>query len=110
MVKTLEESVRSVVNVVDERFEIIIIIDGGSTDGSLDILDRLDKEFNNIRIMKLPASKSRNLGKDRDISIRMSKRKYIISHVDCDDTYDERIMGLAESYNQIDEQVNFDLG
>lgn len=109
MVKTLEESVRSVVNVVDERFEIIII-DAGSTDGSLDILDKLDKEFENIRIIKLPASKSRNLGKDRDISIRMSKGKYIISHVDCDDTYDERIVGLAEAYNQIDEQVNFRFG
>ena len=40
----------------------------------------------------------------------MYKRKYILSHVDCDDTYDERIVGLAEGYNQIDEQVNFYLG
>jgi glycosyltransferase involved in cell wall biosynthesis len=109
MDETLRESLQSVLGAVDERFEIIVV-DGGSTDDSVEILDEFDKKYHNLRVIRLPPSSERNLGKDRDISVKIASGEYVLTHIDCDDKYDHRIVDLAEAYKQIDEQVDFKFG
>ncbi|MFA1610787.1 glycosyltransferase [Halobellus rubicundus] len=109
MGETIEESLRSILNAVDDRFEVVVV-DGGSTDDSIDILRKINQEYECLRFISLPQSKTRKLGRDRDISIRYSNGKYVLLHIDCDDKYDERIVDLAEAYKQMDEKIDFRFG
>lgn len=109
MENTLEESLRSVLNQVDGRFEVIIV-DGGSTDGSISILDRLKDIYSNLRVILLPNNPQRSLGTDRHISIKNANGQYVLTHIDCDDRFEEGIVPFSEIYHQIHQQVDFDFG
>ena len=109
MAETLEESLRSVLDQVDERFEVIVV-DGGSTDGSISILERLDAEYEIFRFLALPPDDDRKLGMDRHISVKEARGEYVLLHIDCDDRFNEGIVNFAEVYRQIDQQVDFQFG
>jgi len=79
--KTLEASVNSILTQTFEDFEFIII-DDGSTDSSLSIVNRLKREDNRIKLIK----NSRNIGLTKSLNkaLKVSKGKYIARH-DADD-------------------------
>lgn len=104
---TIEQSVRSIVNQLDQNFELLIV-DGGSNDGSVDILRNLEREYPNIRIISLPENEDRHLGADRQISIEAAAGDYVLFDLDCDDRYNEGIVDFVEVYHQIEEQRNSD--
>lgn len=99
MAETLEESLRSILDQIDERFEVLVI-DDRSTDGSQEILDKLEEEYEIFRWIR---GDNRNLGEARAQANREAKGEYILTQLDTDDLY---IEGIIDDFIQIFEQLN----
>lgn len=101
MEHTIEKALRSVLNQIDNRYEVIVV-DDGSTDRSLEILERLETEYRNLRVFALPKEKERTLAQTRNISVSYARGKYLILHIDCDDYWYPYINDFVEVYHQIE--------
>ena len=100
MADTLEISLSSIFEQIDDRFEVIVI-DDGSTDGSLAILDSLKFKHLNLRYYPLPKNGQRKLGFTRNISIQKAQGDWVILHLDADDLIGEGIISFVESVLRI---------
>lgn len=107
MAGTLREAIESVLHQTDDRFEILIV-DGGSDDGSLAVLEKLEREYDRVRHVALPPSEDRQLGADRWVSINEARGEYIVTDVDCDDVYREGLKDFVNVFHEIEEQLDFD--
>ncbi len=107
MADTLERSLKSILNQIDDRFEMIVI-DDGSVDNSVNILKNLSKEYKNLRYLHIEPDKNRNLGETRNISFENSRGKYILESLDTDDIYEKGIKDFVEIFHQIEKNVVFD--
>lgn len=101
METTIERSLKSILNQIDNRFEVLVV-DGGSSDNSLSILSKLQDEYEMLRVIKLTRDINRKKGADRDCSIRMARGKYVILHVDCDDVYENFLIDWVFCFHQIE--------
>jgi len=92
MADTLERSLRSIIEQVDrDKFEVVVV-DGGSTDGSRDILHSLQKEYPNLRAILDRSDECDHLGGDRNISFEESRGEYVLESLDTDDQYFDGIV------------------
>lgn len=94
MAETLEASLRSMIDQVDDRFEVVVV-DGGSTDGSQKILRRLEAEYPNLRAVLDRTDEADWLGGDRNISFEESRGEYVLESLDTDDRYYD---GIVEDF------------
>lgn len=108
MAETLEESLRSVLNQITDEFEVLVV-DGGSTDGSVEILATLEAEYQSLRYIELEPNPKRRLGGDREVSVRKANGEYLLLHIDADDHYDDAILDFVTLYHQIEKQVGEDV-
>lgn len=92
-VETAEESLSSIIGQIDDRFEVVVV-DQGSTDGSLKILESLEQR-GKIRLYR---QKVRNRGLGRQLAFAMSKGGCIIANMDTDDVYEPRLGDLLSVY------------
>jgi len=98
MVDTIEESLRSMADQVDpEAFEVVVV-DGGSTDGSRDILRELAAEYPHLRAVLDRSDECNWLGGDRNISFQESRGEYVLESMDTDDYYFD---GIVEDFLRI---------
>lgn len=81
MEDTLATSALSLITQLPEDSELVII-DGGSTDGSKDIIENLVSEFDNVRAKD---SIFDTLGQDRNLGSRIASGEIVIHQFDCDD-------------------------
>ena len=103
MVETLEASLRSMADQVDpDRFEVVVV-DGGSSDGSRDVLRELDAEYPHLRAVLDRSDECNWLGGDRNISFQESRGDYVLESLDTDDFYHE---GVIEDFVAIFEALN----
>lgn len=91
-VESVRQSLESILDQVDDRFEIIVV-DNYSNDGSLEIL----REYQDKRVKLIVKKCSRGLG--RQTAIRNSRGKYIISHMDMDDVFEPNLVRLLQIYH-----------
>lgn len=104
MADTLRRSLTSVLDQVDDRFEVLVV-DDGSTDESPEILDDLSGEYDQLRWIRLEPDPSRHLGKTRNVSVEEAAGDHVILHLDADDEFpDGAIADLVAVYEQIREQ------
>ena len=106
MASTLEICINSILGQIDERFEIVII-DDGSSDNSLNILQRLQDSDSRVKLVALPDDRKRKLGSTRNVSIAEASGEWVILHLDTDDRIDEGLIEFVESVlliNSIDAQ------
>lgn len=106
MEETLEESIRSIIDQVTDEFEVFVV-DDGSDDGSSEILQKLNQEYDNFRFESLEYDENRHLGITRNISFKLSKGEYILESLDTDDRYNKGIMDFVEVFHQLEEQLDF---
>ena len=107
MVDTLEGSVRSMVDQVDpERYEVVVV-DGGSTDGSQDVLRDLENEYENVRAVLDRTDEANYLGGDRNVSFEEARGEYVLESLDTDDRYfDGVIEDFVSIYHQLEPGVD----
>jgi len=79
----LEACVTSVVTGLDSDYEILVI-DDGSTDGTVDIAKRLVKQNPEVRLLRHPGNINRGVAASRNLGLFFSIGEYI-SFIDADD-------------------------
>jgi len=86
MSDTIEMSLLSILEQIDSQFEIVLV-DDGSSDNSIEIVKKLQLNFNNLRLIVLKKDRQRKLGFTRNMAIENAKGKYVMLHLDCDDVF-----------------------
>lgn len=108
MADTLERSLRSILDQLDERFEVVVV-DGGSDDGSLTVLSELSEEYDALRVVELDPDPDRHLGADRNWSFREADGDHVFESLDTDEVYYENVVvDFAEIYDQLRTQLDFE--
>lgn len=90
----LKRSLESILNQIDERFEVVIV-DSISSDGSLDIL----KQYSRMGVIKLMSERCTR-GRGRQLAFDHSKGQYVLSNFDMDDTFFPVIGRLLNIYHR----------
>ena len=101
MADTIYRAVSSVALQLTSEFEIVLV-DDGSSDRSLEVMDSLQTRFPFIRIVPLQRDRNRKLGETRNISIREARGEYCLLHIDCDDVYEHHLISWIAVFHQIE--------
>lgn len=105
--KTLEKSLRSVLDQIDARFEIVVIDE--STDSSPQILKRLEFEYpEKLKSYYYGTKPLKSIGAARNMSITKATGGYCIMHIDCDDIWYPYINYFADVFLEIEKFVKID--
>lgn len=107
MEDTIQQSILSIYNQLDEDFEILVV-DGGSSDKSIEKVKSLQFFLKNLRLIELKRNKKNLLGHDRNISINESNGEYVLLHLDCDDIYAPFIKTWVKVYHIIEKAYGSD--
>ena len=91
---TIEASMASITGQIGMDYEVVVV-DQGSTDGSLQYLERLASEGKII----LQRQKRHNRGAGRQLAFEKASGEYIISNMDMDDTFRPFLKGLVAKYH-----------
>ena len=105
MDSTLDLSLKSIINQLNDDYEVVVI-DDGSDDNSLNILSDIKNNFSNFRFIPLIRERARKLGETRNISIKAARGKYVILHLDADDIWDKYIRSFVSIYHEIEKRLN----
>ena len=108
MADTIRKSLLSILKQVDKNFEVLII-DDGSTDDSVTIINELKKEYKTLRLISLKRNIFRQLGETRNISVREAKGKYVILHVDTDDLWEPYIKSFIYLFHKLENVIKKDV-
>ena len=107
MADTIEAALKSVLDQLDDRYEVIVI-DDGSSDSSREKLDKISKEYSNLRYVPLVRDFRRRLGETRNISIEAARGKYVILHVDADDLWEPYIDSFTRVFHDLSKRLEFE--
>jgi len=105
MSSTLKESLSSILDQLDEKFEVIVV-DDGSNDNSLTILYDMQKNYPILKVIPLLRDNRRKLGETRNVSVRASSGIYVLLHLDTDDTWDPYIVSFTKIYHDLEKRLN----
>ena len=100
MADTLECSLRSLFKQLDDRFEVVVV-DDGSSDGSLEVLRRMQQE-RTIKIVSLKRDSKRKLGATRNISVKEASGTYVLLHLDCDDVFGPYLIDFTQVFHRLE--------
>lgn len=99
MVDTVARSLTSILEQVNDDYEVVVI-DDGSTDGSVDVLRELEKKYQNLRVVT-DAGNS-NHGEARQHAIELANGEYVLSSLDADDEFTPCIQQFVSLYHQLE--------
>lgn len=97
MSDTVESSIRSIYRHTDEQYEILVV-DGGSEDGSLEILRDLEDELERLRII---VNDTGELSDDRNVGVTEAIGSHVLLQMDTDDVYGKGIRDFVKIYDSI---------
>lgn len=90
------DSLRNVMNRLDGPAELVVV-DGESTDGSIDLLESYSANHDNIRVI-VEAS---NLGEGRRLAFEAAHGEIVIQHVDTDVWYDSSVVDAVSLFEEL---------
>ena len=102
MADTLERAITSVANQLNNDYEILII-DDGSNDGSVSVIQKLERQFVNVRSIFLSRDPQRKLGETRNLSIYAARGEYVLLHIDADDVWEPYIQDLVFLFHKLEQ-------
>lgn len=108
MADTLERSLVSLMDQLDESFEVVIA-DDGSTDSSVHVIRELQKKYGALRLIELERDPARKLGLTRNISISNARGDYVLLHLDCDDVFGPYLKDFVEVFHRIERCLKRDI-
>ncbi len=108
MAPYIESALTSILNQLDERYEVLVV-DGGSSDESVNKIKWLSQFYKNLRLIELERDPSRRLGEDRNISVSYAIGEYVMLHLDCDDIYAKKINEWVQGFHIIEEAIGYDV-
>lgn len=95
--ETLRTSLESILSQNPPRTEIVIV-DAGSDDGSLGILQGFANRYNRLRCVVEPGC---NRGEGRQLALEAAKGTHIISNYDLDQSYGDILMDILNVYRDL---------
>ena len=101
----MEVSLYSIIDHLDNNFEIIIV-DDGSNDDSLDRLFKIEKKYSFVKVIPLKRDSRRRLGETRNISVRAAQGKYVLLHLDMDDIWGPYINSFTKIYHDLEKRLD----
>ncbi|AAQ00369.1 MULTISPECIES: glycosyltransferase family 2 protein [Prochlorococcus] len=107
MADTLAVSLASILNQIDNKYEVVVV-DDGSKDSSLEILLDLSKKDERLRVIPLIRDSRRKLGETRNVSIRAARGKYVVLHIDADDIWEPYIDSYIRIYHEIEKRLDIE--
>lgn len=108
MGETLSRCLGSLIQQINDDFEILVI-DDGSDDNSIEILEQISDKVSQVRFISLPQDNNRKLGKTRAISVRESKGKFVMTQIDADNIYGPHIIDFINVFEQINDKLKKDI-
>jgi glycosyltransferase involved in cell wall biosynthesis len=94
---TLRESLTSILRQITREYEVVVV-DDGSTDGSLDILENLSRTHEKLRYV---VGDNNNIAQARNQSYREARGEHVLTSLDTDDRYQEGICDFVAIYHQM---------
>jgi glycosyltransferase involved in cell wall biosynthesis len=101
MGNTIIQALSSVLDALDQRFEMVVV-DDGSSDDSIEKLELLKSKYANLRTIYLEKDKNRTLAKTRNISVEAAEGEYCLMHIDCDDFWYPFLMDFVKVFHLIE--------
>ncbi len=108
MERTLNQSLTSILDQLDDRFEVLVV-DDGSSDNSVNVIKSLQERYDNLRLLELERDRKRKLGLTRNISVQEAKGEYVLLHLDCDDIYAPYLCDFVNVFHQIEQAIGHDI-
>jgi len=99
MVETVAQSLTSILEQIDERFEVIVV-DDGSTDGSVSVLQDLEEKYSALRVVTDAGNE--NHGEARRHAIKLAEGDYVLSSLDADDEFTPCITEFVSLYHELE--------
>ncbi len=85
--ESIERSLLTILPQLGEEGELSIV-DGGSTDGTVEILARISGGRRNVHVASIPS----NRGEGRNLAVRASHAPVVLTHVDGDNLYADGVL------------------
>lgn len=104
MGETVGDALDSILEQVDERFEVLVV-DDGSTDQSVNVLREKEASESALRVLELPPSDTRKLGVTRNISVHAADGEFVLLHLDADDVFADGIIDVVDVFERVNEGV-----
>lgn len=108
MADTIERSLTSLIEQLDDRFEVVVA-DDGSTDSSIDVIKQLQKSYPQLRLISLKRDPKRKLGYTRNISIKEARGEFVLLHLDCDDVFGPYLADFIQVFHKIEKCIGYNI-
>jgi len=100
MAETVARCLTSILEQLNHEFEVIVV-DDGSTDGSVPILEELEEQYEILRVETDAGNK--NHGEARRHATELANGEYVLSSLDADDEFTPCITQFVSLYHEVED-------